>query len=77
MTASPAAERPQVHETVLGIDGLSKSFGGTRALIDANREWPVPWFLVTTDNIDNVGTGHEQVLPDLPEQMETLWDKSA
>jgi ribose transport system substrate-binding protein len=44
--------------------------------IDANTEWAVPWFLVTPDNIDEVGTGHEPVLPDLNEQLEKLWDKS-
>jgi ribose transport system substrate-binding protein len=44
--------------------------------IDANTEWEVPWFLVTPDNIEEVGTGHEQVYPDLNEQLKTLWDKS-
>jgi ribose transport system substrate-binding protein len=44
--------------------------------IDANTEWEVPWFLVTPDNIDEVGTGHEPLLPDLNEQLEKLWDKS-
>lgn len=43
--------------------------------IDANTEWEVPWFLVTKDNIDEVGSGHEPLLPDLDEQLNTLWNK--
>jgi ribose transport system substrate-binding protein len=43
--------------------------------IDANTKWQVPWFLVTQDNLETVGTGHEPVLPDLNEQLEELWQK--
>jgi len=44
--------------------------------IDANTEWEVPWFLVTKDNLDEVGTGFGPVLPDLNQQLEELWNKS-
>jgi ribose transport system substrate-binding protein len=43
--------------------------------IDGNTEWKVPWFTVTKENIETVGTGHEPVYPDLNEQLETLWKK--
>jgi ribose transport system substrate-binding protein len=56
------------------LDAAARSITGQS--IKANDSWKVPWFLVTKDNIDKVGTGDKPVLPNLTGQMQKLWDKA-
>jgi ribose transport system substrate-binding protein len=57
------------------VDATARTLTGQS--IAANQAWKVPWFLVTKDNIDSVGTGFGPVIPNLNEQLKTLWNKSA
>jgi ribose transport system substrate-binding protein len=57
------------------VDATARTLTGQS--IDANQAWKVPWFLVTKDNIDSVGTGFGPVMPDLNDQLKALWKKNA
>jgi ribose transport system substrate-binding protein len=56
------------------IDAAARSATGQS--IAPDTAWKPPWFLVTKDNIDKVGTNFGPVVPNLNEQLKKLWDKS-
>jgi ribose transport system substrate-binding protein len=57
------------------VDATARTLTGQS--IAANQAWKVPWFLVTKDNIDSVGTGFGPVIPNLNDQLKALWKKQA
>jgi ribose transport system substrate-binding protein len=56
------------------VDAAARTVTGQS--IAANKSWKVPWFLVTKDNIDSAGTGFGPVVPNLTNELQTLWNKS-
>jgi ribose transport system substrate-binding protein len=57
------------------LDGAARAVTGQPLAQDVS--WKVPWFLVTKQNINSTGTGFGPVIPNLTQQLSTLWKKGA
>jgi ABC-type sugar transport system substrate-binding protein len=56
------------------VDAAARAATGQSLAPD--QGWKPPWFLVTKDNIDKVGTNFGPVVPNLNEQLKKLWNKA-
>jgi ABC-type sugar transport system substrate-binding protein len=57
------------------LDAAARASTGQSLAPD--QAWKPPWFLVTKDNIDKVGTNFGPVVPNLNEQLKKLWLKES
>lgn len=56
------------------LDAAARAATGQSLAPDTT--WKPPWFLVTQNNIDKVGTKFGPVIPDLNDQLKKIWNKS-
>jgi ribose transport system substrate-binding protein len=57
------------------LDAAARATTGQSLAPD--KAWKPPWFLVTKDNIDKVGTNFGPVIPNLNEQLKKIWLKGS